>query len=76
MKKAAFITALFVVGTLVGGFIGLYAVLPSGTVECGDACGTRALMFAVRCGVAAGLLSAIVGVVMVNRRQVKRSTKP
>lgn len=38
MKKAAFITLLFIVGAFVGGFLALYAVLPSGTVECGDAC--------------------------------------
>ena len=61
MKKAFVFALLFVIGAVGGGLVGLHIALPSQTLECGDACGTRALVFALRCGLVFGLLLAVVG---------------
>lgn len=75
MKVALAAMLLFVVGALGGGLLALYVALPAGTVECGDACGTRALMFALRCGLVAGLLLAAIGWVAAKSRQAKQSER-
>ncbi|MDR6377309.1 hypothetical protein J2776_004009 [Paraburkholderia caledonica] len=73
MKKAFVFALLFVIGAVGGGLVGLYIALPSQTLECGDACGTRALVFALRCGLVFGLLLAVVGGVITKKYRARQS---
>ncbi|OWJ59172.1 hypothetical protein BWU74_18345 [Paraburkholderia caledonica] len=73
MKKAFVFALLFVIGAVGGGLVGLYIALPSQTLECGDACGTRALVFALRCGLVFGLLLAVVGGVIKKKYCARQS---
>jgi hypothetical protein len=73
MKKAFVFALLFVIGAVGGGLAGLYIALPSQTLECGDACGTRALVFALRCGLVFGLLLAVVGGVITQMYRARQS---
>lgn len=73
VKKAAFATLLLIGGAYVGFIAALYLTQPTRSIECGDACVGQTLMSAVRWGVGAGLLAAIVGVLMSNRRQAHRT---
>ena len=59
VKPAMPAVALLSCGALVGGVVGLYMALPPSTVECGDECGARALVFALRCALASGIVLAI-----------------
>lgn len=66
------VLALFVSGAIVGGLIGLYIALPHPTVECGDECGVRALIFALRCALAGAFVLALAGGIIAKARRSSR----
>ena len=65
--------ALLVSGAIAGGLIGLLIALPPSTIECGDECGVRALIFALRCAMVSGVLTACAGGIVVKVRGRNRA---
>jgi hypothetical protein len=73
MKTAMLGVALLTCGAIVGGSIGLLIALPPSTVECGDECGVRALVFALRCAMVSSILIACTGAIIVKVRSRNRA---
>jgi hypothetical protein len=60
-------------GAIAGGLIGLLIALPPSTIACGDECGVRALVFALRCAVISDILIACAGGIVVKVRSQNRA---
>lgn len=76
MRTTFVFSLLFVAGAAVGGLAGLYIALPPQAVECGDACGTRALVFALRSGLIVGFLLAAIGTATMAKRRGGHASRP
>jgi hypothetical protein len=72
-RLGTLVLALLASGAIAGGLIGLLIALPPSTVECGDECGVRALVFALRCAVVSGVLIACAGGIVVKVRSRNRA---